>query len=405
MADGAATCHRVLILNWRDITHPRAGGAEKVTHEIARRWVAWGHEVTVFCASYPGAAPEEMVDGVRVLRRGRQHTVHWEAYRYYRRHLRGRCDVILDEVNTIPFFAPLYASEPVLMFVHQLAREVWHYEAPFPLSTAGYIAEPLYLQAYRRTPVITVSASTRDDLRRLGLAGRCHIIPESVDTRALEELPPLSTKESGLTLAFVGRVVPSKRVDHIIRALAALRRAGVESRLWVIGSCDDVYRRVLDRRIADLRLGDDVTFWGYADRVTKEWMLARAHLLVMTSVREGWGLVVTEANRLGTPAVVYDVPGLRDSTRDGETGLVCDNTTPAALARAVAALWRDTDLYERLRHGAWAVAREYNWDRTAREAWLAVEENLSPALTGAEHVVPGYVGRLPSGPGPSEAGL
>lgn len=385
----------ILILNWRDIAHPQAGGAEKVTHEIARRWVEWGHRVTMFCASYPGATAREVIDGVRVLRHGRQHTVHWEAYRYYQQQPRECYDVILDEVNTIPFFAPLYAREPVIMFVHQLAREVWRYEAPFPLSAVGYVAEPLYLQVYRRTPIMTVSESTQADLRRLGLRGPCRIIPEAVDTRALEWLPPLSSKESQLTLAFVGRIVPSKRVDHIVEALALLHHAGTRAHLWVVGSWDRAYRQTLDRRIVSLGLGDYVRFWGYVDRATKERLLARAHILVMTSVREGWGLVVTEANRLGTPGVVYDVSGLRDSTRDNETGLICRRNTPSALAIAAASLWQDKAFYERLRDGAWVVAREFNWDRTAREAWRVVEAHIPPG--DSNHRISSHIDRDPVG--------
>lgn len=382
-----ATPRRVLVLNWRDISHPRAGGAERVTHEVARRWVDWGHEVTLFAAMYPGASTAEVLDGVRVLRSGSQMTVHWEAYKYYRRAARGRYDVIVDEVNTIPFFTPLYAHEPVIMYINQLAREVWRYEAPFPLSTVGYLAEPGYLQAYRRTPVMTISQSTADNLRALGLAGPYHIIPMAVDTRHLEALPPMETKEGALTLAFVGRVVPSKRVDHIVEALGALHRAGCrEARLWIIGSWDDRYRRALDQLIAAQGLGDCVTFWGRVDTATKERLLARAHVFVMTSVREGWGLVVTEANTLGTPAVVYDVPGLRDSTVDGDTGIACTPNTPAELARAILSLWRDRALYDRLRGRAWAVAGELNWDRTAAAAWQVIATCL-PGVDGeALHV-------------------
>jgi glycosyltransferase involved in cell wall biosynthesis len=372
----------VVILNWRDITNPRAGGAERVTHEIARHWVDWGHQVTLFCASYHGALPEETIDGVRVIRRGHQHTVHWEAYRYYRAHFRGQCDAIIDEVNTIPFFAPLYAHEPVVMYSNQLAREVWRYEAPFPLSAAGYVAEPLYLQAYRRTPIITISTSTQDSLRRIGLRGPCHVIPMAVDTRPPKALPSLDSKEPVLTLAFTGRVVPSKRVDHIIRALALIHRSGCAgtdgARLWIIGSCDEAYRRMLNRLIVAHALDKYVTFWGHVDDETKSQLLAQAHTFVMTSVREGWGLVVTEANLLGTPAVVYDVPGLRDSTRDGETGLVCRPNTPATLARAIVSLHADPVLYSRLREQAWIVARDLNWQRTARAAWEAVKAVLSP---------------------------
>src|SRR5438270_12706992 len=108
------TLRRILILNWRDVSHPQAGGAEKVTHEIARRWVEWGHRVTLFCASFPGADPEDVIDGVRVVRRGNQHTVYWQAFRHYKSLFRGQCDLIVDEVNAIPFLAHLYAQEPVL---------------------------------------------------------------------------------------------------------------------------------------------------------------------------------------------------------------------------------------------------------------------------------------------------
>lgn len=379
MAPSAAVTapRHILILNWRDIAHPRGGGAERVTHEVALRWVSWGHRVTMLAATFPGAQPEEVIDGVRIVRRGSQGTVHWEAYRYYRRFLRGRCDLIIDEVNTIPFFAPLYAREPVLMYSNQVAREVWRYEAPFPLSTIGYLAEPWYMQPYRHTPIMTISASTEHDLRRMGLRGPSHIIPMSVDTPAPARLPSLDSKERQFTLVFVGRVVPSKRVDHMIDALGLLHEGGLtEARLWIVGSWDDAYRRALDARIAASGLGDSVTFFGRVDAAEKERLLARAHLFLMTSVREGWGLVVTEANALGTPAVVYNVSGLRDSTRHGETGMVCARNTPTDLARTVATVWADAALYKRLRARAWMAVIELNWDRTAREAWTVVEAQL-----------------------------
>ncbi len=367
----------IVILNWRDIKNPSGGGAEKVTHEIARRWVDWGHRVTLFCAAYPGALSEETIDGVCVIRRGSQRTVHWEAYRYYKAHFRGHCDLIIDEINTVPFFAPLYAREPVVMFSHQLAREIWRYEAPFPLSGIGYLAEPLYLQAYRRTAIMTVSNSTKRDLQRLHLPGPYHIIPEAVDTIAPDVLPPLDMKEAYLTLAFVGRVVPSKRVDHIIRALGLLHQSGcTNARLWIVGSWDERYYQQLRDLIARLELTNAVVFHGRVDEATKESLLARAHALVMTSVREGWGLVVTEANKLGTPAVVYDVPGLRDSTRDQETGLICRRNTPPALAKAILTLHDEPDLYARLRHGAWITAKQLHWDETARAAWDVVARYL-----------------------------
>ncbi len=368
---------RVVIFNWRDITHPQAGGAERVTHEIARRWVRDGHEITLFAAAYPGAAPHDVIDGVSVVRRGSQTTVHLAARRYYEANWCGRCDLVIDEVNTIPFFAPLYVHEPVLMLNHQLAREVWMFEAPFPLNIIGFASEPLYLQVYRHSPVMTISRSSLNSLSALGFHGPFYIIPMAVDTAAFAALPSLETKDDGLVLIFVGRVVPSKRVHDIVRALGRLHASGrTEARLWIVGGWDDVYRRSLTRLIGSLGLTEAVTFFGRVDVVTKEDLMRRAHLCVMASIREGWGLVVTESARLGTPSVVYDVPGLRDSTIDGVTGRVCA-PTPKAMATSIASLTAAPEAYNQMRRVAWETASTLNWDETAHTAWRAVESCLS----------------------------
>jgi glycosyltransferase involved in cell wall biosynthesis len=119
-------------------------------------------------------------------------------------------------------------------------------------------------------------------------------------------------------------------------------------------------------------LTNHVTFWGHIDDATKELPLARAHDLVMTSLRERWGLAATEANAVGTPAVVYDAPGLHDSTLDRQTGLVCKQNTPWALARAILSLYQNRAPYARLRHQTWTAAKQLSWDETAHAARCAV---------------------------------
>ena len=146
---------RILILNWRCPKNPRAGGAEVLTYEVAKRLVAGGHEVEWFSASFPGAEPEEDLDGIRVIRAGRQWTVHLYAFRRYFRQLRPSFDLVIDEVNTVPFFTPLWADVPVFMLIYQLAREVWWYESHFPISLFGFVLEPFYLRLYKRIPVFT----------------------------------------------------------------------------------------------------------------------------------------------------------------------------------------------------------------------------------------------------------
>jgi glycosyltransferase involved in cell wall biosynthesis len=137
------------------------------------------------------------------------------------------------------------------------------------------------------------------------------------------------------------------------------------------------YQQRLGRLAASLGVGERVRFWGRVTETEKRALLRRAHLLVACSVREGWGLMVTEANAVGTPAVVYDVPGLRDSTRAGETGLVCAPATPEALATTVGRLLDSPEAYARLREGAWQHARALNWESTARSFLAALEDALA----------------------------
>jgi glycosyltransferase involved in cell wall biosynthesis len=348
---------RILILNWRDIRHPRSGGAEFFTHEVARRLVRDGDQVEWFSAAYPGAGSEETIDGVRVLRRGRQWTVHAHAARHYRGHLCGQFDVVVDEVNTIPFFAPVWADIPVCMLIHQLAREVWWYESPFPLNALGYAVEPLYLRPYRKIPVLTVSASTSKDLRRLGFVGRIITIPEGI-----EPVGQLAERKSTVpTFLYVGRLSPSKRVEVIIRAFAGFRKQSGAAQLWIVG--EGPSRQELERLTNRLGVQGEVCFLGHLSREEKHWRMSSAHAVLMASAREGWGLVVSEANACGTPAIVYDVPGLRDSVRDGETGLVVE-PRPDALQAAMVRLLQDNDLYDRLVAEAKRWSSSFDFDAT-----------------------------------------
>jgi glycosyltransferase involved in cell wall biosynthesis len=166
-------------------------------------------------------------------------------------------------------------------------------------------------------------------------------------------------------------------VEHAIRTLAGVVAMGLPARLWVVGGIQPAYQRQLEKLAAKLNVLDRLTFWGKVPEPQKRELLKRAHLLLACSVREGWGLMVTEANMVGTPAVVYDVPGLRDSTRTGVTGLVSAAAQPVALARAVKQLLCDPDTYARLRQAAWAQASALSWDQTARAFLAAVEGTLA----------------------------
>ncbi len=184
------------------------------------------------------------MDGIRIVRAGRQWTVHWNAFRHYRRSLRGRFDVVIDEINTIPFFTPFWAGIPTLLLIFQLAREVWWYESSIPISAIGYLLEPVYLRGYRKAPVVTISKSTEQDLRKLGFQGPITIIPIGIEQVA----PAHSEKANVPTFLYVGRLAPSKRIGHMVQALAQFRQATGAGRLWLAGSGSDRYQRAFECR-------------------------------------------------------------------------------------------------------------------------------------------------------------
>jgi len=351
---------RILILNWRDPKNPRAGGAETFTFEVARRLVEAGDEVEWFSAAFPGAAAEEEVEGIRLVRQGRQWTVHWKAFGHYRNSHSKRFDILIDEVNTMPFFTPLWSDIPKRMLVFQLAREVWWYESPFPLNALGYAAEPQYLKVYRKTPVLTISKSTENDLRHLGFSGPITVLPIGIEPSREDAERKLSVP----TFLFVGRLVPSKQVPDILRAFSLFHQEIGDGQLWLIGDGNESYVRQLKRQAVDLGVADKVEFCGRVSADEKAQRMSAAHMLLMSSVREGWGLATSEAAAFGTPSVVYDAPGLRDAVKDWETGRVVP-PLPAELAKAMVQLWNDQPLYRRIAAAAKESVRRLSFDATA----------------------------------------
>jgi glycosyltransferase involved in cell wall biosynthesis len=332
-----------------------------MTHEHARRLVDRGHEVTLYTASAVGAPAEETIDGVTVVRRGGPVTTRFHAPRWYRERRRshGSFDIVVEEINTLPYFAGTFASVPTVLWVHQIAQEVWWYEAPKPLAALGYGLEQVYLRSLRSSPALVPSNSTRDDLLGLGFRDdRVLVVPNAIDRAD----PPAVDKEPGL-LVYVGRITSSKRIDHLIRALALLREQGLDARLIAAGPGEEEERMRLRALAHDVGISDRFELCGRLDEGAKHRLLASASLFVMASVREGWGLVVTEANGLGVPAVVYDRPGLRDSTVHERTGLVTD-PSPEALAAAIKRALTDSGLYDRLSTGAAAWAAGFTWRRS-----------------------------------------
>jgi glycosyltransferase involved in cell wall biosynthesis/O-antigen/teichoic acid export membrane protein len=346
----------ILVLAWRDLAHPQAGGSEVYVEQLARRWVAGGHEVTLCSAAVEGRPARERVEGVDIVRAGNRLTVYRNARRFVSEH--RDFDVIVDCVNTKPFDAPRVAgSTPVVALIHQVAREVWWYEAPLPAAALGrFVLEPRWLRRYRDVPTLTISDSSKESLITYGIRD-VTVLPVGIDD--VDPAAP-SAKAAIPTLAFCGRLVRSKRANDAIAAFERVRTRMPEARLTIIGS-GPMARRIARRHHPGVELA------GWCSASTKQQILGSAHALLATSVREGWGLIVSEAAALGTPTAGYDVAGLRDSI--AAAGGIATTADPRVLGDALLEMlpqWIDRPPRPR----PWGGAA--SWDETANATLAAL---------------------------------
>lgn len=354
---------RILFLTWRDLSHPQAGGAEVYTEHVAKRWVADGHEVTLFSAAVEGRSAREQVDGYTVVRSGSRFTVYRNARQWWRHvgQYQG-FDLVVDMINTVAFEAHTWITDvPTVGFIHQTCEEIWAHNAPWPASLLGrHVLEPKWLRSYRGRHVMAVSQSTADSIARFGVTD-VTVVPEGFDPPAVIPDVPKADRP---TLVWCARHVPYKRPLDAIEAFTIARADVPDLQLWMLGGGPDL-------AATQAAAVPGVEVLGRVSEQEKGERMAAAHLQVATSVREGWGLVVSEAAAVGTPTVSYDVPGLRDSTR-AALGVVCP-PTPLALARWIPPMlshWREHP-YPPLPYGG-----AHSWDDVADAVFAAATRDL-----------------------------
>ncbi|MHB8703205.1 MAG: glycosyltransferase family 4 protein [Candidatus Tyrphobacter sp.] len=359
----------IAIFNWRDLGHPKAGGAEVVTHALASGLTQRGHQVTWYTSRHPRAPRREVRNGYTVMRCGSELTCRLHAFWW----LRKRCndfDIVIDEVNTLPFLSRFATRRPVLLWLQQLAREVWIAEAPPVIGHIGYLLEPVLLAIYRGAPVVTISRSSAHSFAALGIGRDVRIVGVPLAPPDMTPAQPIVGR-----IGYVGRIAPSKRIDHVIRALAVVRASVPDAELVAIGNGPVRERRRLELLAQRLGVAHAVTFTGWTSRAERDALMRTFDVLALASMREGWGLVVSEAARYRVPSVVYPVAGLVDSVRNGVTGIVVAAHSPAALAAGLTNVIGDRLLRDRLGESASAFIRKFTERRfvDAFEASLARE--------------------------------
>lgn len=366
----------MLWISWKDRKHPQAGGAEVLTHELRKRLNGEGHAVTLLTSGYRGAAKHELSDGIEIVRTGRNRYIHpFAATARYITSLRNKFDIVVEEVNATPYFSVLLEkSAKRFLFYHHLEREVWLHEAPPPLNLIGYhIIEPVATRALARSgaPLITVSESTKQEMADYGFSPeRTSIISEGIELKPLDNLNN-AHKFNKPTMLSLGGVRAMKRTLDQIKAFEFAKKFVPDLQIKIAGDASGPYGRKVLEYIRRSDYSDDIDFLGRIDQRDKPKLMRSCHFIAVTSVKEGWGLIVTEAASQGTPAVVYDVPGLRDSVRHEQTGLVTA-PHPQAMAHAIARLLGNETNYQRLRRAAWQWSKQITFDQSYKDLKTAL---------------------------------
>ncbi len=372
----------VLLLTDRDWTHPQGGGTGTNLLGQVGRWLDWGHRVTVIAGDFPGAEPVSRPrPNLELHHMGSRLTVFGRAALASRRGIGADADVVLEVVNGIAFFTPLWwwLKAPVVTLVHHVHQDHYVSELGLRGRVAAFLLErvPLTL-LYRRRPFLTISGSARRDLVALGVpAGHIHVAYLGTEPSPVPPVPEAPDP----TLLYLGRLKAYKRVETVLDVLETVP----EARLDIAGDGD--HRPALEAEIAERGLGDRVTLHGFVSEEDKARLYDRAWVSLTASSAEGWCLTVMEAADRGTPSAALAVGGLPESIVDGQTGVLAE--TKEELASAVGDLVAQPERRRALGDAARARARGFTWDETARANLTVLERSAAEGRQGLREVLAG----------------
>ena len=357
---------KILALNWNDLKNPFGGGAEVHLEELLRRLVSYGHEVTLFCSGFENCLDEEIIEGVRIIRRGNRYNFNLIAPFHLRKLVKQEhFDILVEDINKIPFYTPLFLNIKTLVVVpHLFATTVFH-ETNFILATYIYLAEKPLVSLYKGRHYNVISESTAEDMYARGVPQDDVSIIHCGINRTLYAHDSTVQKYKKPSVLYLGRIKKYKSVQHLISAFRIVKEKLPDASLTIVGDGD--YVDELKALTSQLQLEDSVLFTGYVSSEEKVERLRKSHVAVLPSLKEGWGLTNIEANSVGTTVVAANSPGLRDSVKNNETGFLYEYGNVEELAEKLLIILTDESKRKELEQNGLLWAEKFNWDSAAKK--------------------------------------
>jgi glycosyltransferase involved in cell wall biosynthesis len=358
LLESAAKPRSVLFVAWRDLANPLAGGSEILVHQLASGLAQRGYDVSLLCGG-----PVEPNSFYRVVNSGGPYSQYLRAPLHYLRSFRS-ADLVVEVCNGMPFLAPLWRRGPIICMVMHVHTELWSSRfGPFVAACGRTIESGVMPRVHRRNLIVTISQSSQSSLLEVGIPPeRIRILPHVV-----AEPPPLVGKSPLPRFVAVGRLVGYKRLDLLLDMWESVK-AQTGGILTIVGDGPD-RERLESKRV------EDVEFTGYVSEAEKHKLMSEARILLHPASWEGWGLVITEAAVRGTPAIGFDVPGVRDAIVESETGLLATDTE--SFKRQWIRLAQDQELYQRLREAGIKRALSFPLNSSVNEFELFAAEAMA----------------------------
>ncbi|MCL2208535.1 MAG: glycosyltransferase family 4 protein [Treponema sp.] len=365
----------ILFLSWRDIKSPKMGGAEIFTHEMMRNSDLSKFRIIHISPMFYGAVDSEVIDGITYLRMGNILSVILKSRNFYIFN-KDKINYVIDQCNTHRFFTKFWViRDKRIFFIHQLTREIWNYHLFFPFNLFGSLLENFMLKLNKNDKTLTVSESTKKDLLLIGFDEKnIKIIPEGINFNVWPEIK-FYNKEKRTTFIYVGRFAKYKGIDSCIQAFCEYKKYFKEAKLWILGKKDEKY--IIKNLIpickknnisyGDFNDDNDIIFFNFVTDEKKLELMSRAYALLMPSIREGWGLIITEAAAVGTPSIVYNSPGIIDAVNFGESGYIATKNNYIGLFEAMKDLSCNKEKYINIRKAAYNFSSCFKWTRTGKE--------------------------------------
>lgn len=361
----------ILVLNWRDIKNPDAGGAEVHLQEIFKRIVKKGHKIVLISSKFNGCKDTEIIDGINIVRIGNKFNFNFIIAFYYLAKLRNeKFDIVIDDISKIPLCAHIYVKKPLMVIIHHVHGETLFRELPFIMASYVWILERLLIPFYKRQKIISVSESTKTEISKMGILEKNVVVIHNGN----HNRPTIKIeKYKDPLIVYVGRIKAYKQLDHLIKAFRIVRNEIENSRLIIAGRGD---KSLLKNIALSSGLDSSVIFYDEISDEEKLKLLSEAWVFVTPSMKEGWGITVIEANSCGTPVIGYDVNGLRDSIKNNETGLLVKPGDIEKLAESIIRIIEDKDFRMKLNKNALKWSNNFDWNKSAEEFEKIMEENI-----------------------------